>query len=76
MSPYIERYLEYIVLTNLKIVESKDHTLSCLSIRSFLLSMSAFLYQTNRINNSYGYIEELTQAEKTAHTFTVLCEWP
>ena len=38
--------------------------------------MSVFLYQTNRMNNSYGDIEELTQVEKIAHTFTVLCEWP
>ena len=28
------------------------------------------------MNNSYGDIEELTQVEKIAHTFTVLCEWP
>ena len=62
-------------MTNVGIVKSKDHTLSCLSIRSFLLSMSAFLYHTNRMNNSYGDIEELTQVEKTTHTFTVVCEW-
>ena len=28
------------------------------------------------MNNSYGDIEELTQVENIAHTFTVLCEWP
>ena len=40
-------------MTNLEIVTSKDHTLSCLSIRSFLLRMSAFLYLTNRMRNSF-----------------------
>ena len=38
--------------------------------------MSAFLYQTNRMNNSYGDITELTKADKIPHTFTVLYEWP
>jgi len=41
-------------MTNLEIVTSKDHTLSCLSIGSFLLRMSAFLYLTNRMKNSFG----------------------
>ena len=34
----------------------KVHTLSCMSIRSFLFSTSAFLYTTNRMNMSYGDI--------------------
>ena len=41
-----------LVLTNLKIVESKGHTLSCLSISSFLFSTSAFT--TKRMNISFG----------------------
>ena len=63
-------------ITKPKLVKSKDHTLSCLSIRSFLLSMSAFLYLTNRVNMSYGESVDLTTSEKRAHTFKVLCEWP
>ena len=76
MSPYIEGCLANIVLTNLKIVENKVHTLSCMSIRSFLFSMSVFLYTTNRMNMSYGDIMDITKAEKRLHTFKVLCEWP
>ena len=76
MSPYIEGCLENVVLTNLKIVESKAHALSCLSIRSFLFSMSAFLYLTNRMNMSYGEAVDLSTSEKRLHTFKVLCEWP
>ena len=43
-----------VLMTNLEIVTSKDHTLSCLSIGSFLLRMSAFLYLTDRMKNSFG----------------------
>ena len=64
------------VITNLEIVKSKVHTLSCLSIASFTFSTSAFLYLTNRMKNSYGEIDELTQAEKICHTLKFLCEWP
>ena len=28
------------------------------------------------MKNIYGEIDELTQAEKIAHTLKVLCEWP
>ena len=76
MSPYIEGCLANIVITNLKIVENKFHTLSCMSIRSFLFSMSAFLFLTNCINTSYGDIVDISKAEKRLHTFKVLCEWP
>ena len=75
MSPYIEGCLANIVITNLKIVENKFHTLSCMSIRSFLFSMSAFLCTANRMNMSYGDDMDITKAEKRLHTFKVLCEW-
>ena len=78
MSPYIEGFLANIVLTNLKIVENKIHTLSCMSIRSFLFSTSTFLYTTNRMNTSYGDIMDTTKAEikkKDCILLKVLCEW-
>ena len=64
------------VITNLEIVKSKAHTLSCLSSRSFLFSMSEFLYQTNRMDNSLDELVDITQEQKTEHIFKVLCEWP
>ena len=64
------------VTTNLEIVKSKAHTLSCLSSRSFLFSMSEFLYQTNRMDNSLDELVDITQEQKTEHIFKVLCEWP
>ena len=63
-------------MTKPKLVKSKDHTLSCLSIRSFLFSMSEFLYQTNRMENSIDDLVDTTQEQKTEHIFKVLCEWP
>ena len=63
-------------ITKPKLVKSKDHTLSCLSIRSFLFSMSEFLYQTNRMENSIDDLVDTTQEQKTEHIFKVLCEWP
>ena len=38
--------------------------------------MSVFLYLTNRMNSSYGDIEDTSVAEIRLHTFKVLCEWP
>ena len=64
------------VITNLEIVKSKAHTLSCLSSRNFLFSMSEFLYQTNRMDNSLDELVDITQEQKTKHIFKVLCEWP
>ena len=49
------------VITNLEIVKSKAHTLSCLSNRSFLSSMSEFLYQTNHMDNSLDDLVDVTQ---------------
>ena len=48
-----------VLMTNHWIVTSKDHTLSCLSIGSFLLRMSAFLYLTNRMKNSFGEMKRI-----------------
>ena len=39
---YIEECMVHVFLMNLNIVEIKFHTLSCMSIRSFLFSMSVF----------------------------------
>ena len=64
------------VITNLEIVKSKAHTLPCLSSRSSLFSMSEFLYQTNRMDNSLDELVDLTQEQKTEHIFKVMCEWP
>ena len=71
-----ERCLIYFVIMNLEIVESKVHTLSCLSNSSFLFSMPEFLYQTHRMDNTLGELVDITQEQKTEHIFKVLCEWP
>ena len=38
--------------------------------------MSAFLFDVNRMNMSYGEQVDLTKSEKRIHTYTALREWP